>query len=81
MDIKISYLKDILIFLLIFILAPSVSWAYLDPGTGSFIIQILVATVVGTLVTIKMYWSKIIGIFKKKSENETEIEMDDSKEE
>jgi hypothetical protein len=33
--------------------------AYIDPGTGSMIIQILVATFAGALIATRTYWSKI----------------------
>ena len=44
---------------------PGTSAAYLDPGTGSFIFQIIIAGVVGGLYTIKTYWRNIKGFFKK----------------
>jgi hypothetical protein len=37
--------------------------AYIDPGTGSFLVQALVAAVAGIAVTLRMYWSKIRSIF------------------
>lgn len=33
--------------------------AYLDPGSGSFIIQMIIASVAGVAYAMKMYWSKI----------------------
>jgi hypothetical protein len=44
---------------------PETSAAYLDPGTGSFVFQILISGVVGGLYTIKTYWRNIKGFFKK----------------
>ncbi len=42
---------------------------YLDPGSGSFLIQLLLAVALGAGVAIKMYWSKIKTLFGgKKSE-------------
>jgi hypothetical protein len=38
---------------------------YLDPGSGSFILQILIATLVGSLFLIKTYWKKLQAFFKK----------------
>lgn len=38
---------------------------YLDPGSGSFILQILIATLVGSLFLIKAYWKKLKTFFKK----------------
>jgi len=39
--------------------------AYLDPGTGSYMFQILVAAVFGVTVTIKAHWHKIGARFRK----------------
>jgi hypothetical protein len=33
--------------------------AYLDPGTGSMILQMIVATVAGGLFLLKIYWSRV----------------------
>ena len=33
--------------------------AYIDPGTGSFLVQALVAAIAGIAVTTRMYWQKI----------------------
>lgn len=33
--------------------------AYLDPGSGSFILQIFFGLILGAGVAIKMYWRKI----------------------
>lgn len=39
------------------------SHAYLDPGTGSILLQSLIAGVVGGMVVIKMYWRKVKTFF------------------
>jgi hypothetical protein len=39
--------------------------AYLDPGIGSYVFQVLIATFIGGLVTIKMFWQKIRSFFTK----------------
>ena len=44
--------------------------AYLDPGSGSFILQLLLAALVGGAFIIKTYWKKIIGFFRKDSSRE-----------
>jgi hypothetical protein len=38
--------------------------AYLDPGTGSFIIQILIAGLLGSLFAIKIFFNTIKDFFK-----------------
>lgn len=53
--------------IMIFILAiPVNAQAYIDPGSGSFLIQMLFASIVGGLFTIKMYFQRIKVYVKKK---------------
>lgn len=47
-------------------------FAYLDPGTGSYLIQIIVGGVLGVGIVLKAYWSKIRSLFKKNKKQETE---------
>ncbi len=35
------------------------SYAYIDPGTGSYFIQFLLAALVGGLFTLKIFWKKV----------------------
>ena len=39
--------------------------AYLDPGSGSFILQILLATLLASLLFFKSFWRKVFSMFKK----------------
>ncbi len=36
---------------------------YLDPGSGSFLIQLLLAAALGIGVAVRLYWSKIKSLF------------------
>ena len=36
---------------------------YLDPGSGSFLIQLLIATLLGLGIAVRASWSKIKGWF------------------
>lgn len=38
-------------------------FAYLDPGTGSMLLQMLLGGVAGLIVAIKMFGKRILGIF------------------
>jgi hypothetical protein len=40
--------------------------AYLDPGSGSFLIQLLIAGILGAALAIRMSWGRIKGIFRRK---------------
>jgi hypothetical protein len=42
--------------------------AYLDPGTGSVALQLLLAGVVGTLATVRLYWDRIKTFFHRRQE-------------
>ena len=39
--------------------------AYLDPGTGSIVIQAVVAGAVGALALVRIYWSRLKGLVKR----------------
>ncbi len=45
------------------------AYAYIDPGTGSYLLQILIASVVSGLFFVKLWWAKIKAfVFRKKPE-------------
>lgn len=37
--------------------------AYLDPGTGSMVLQLLLGGAAGAIVVVKLYWQKVKKIF------------------
>ncbi len=41
----------------------SPAYAYLDPGTGSMLVQMLLGGVAGGLVIGKLYWARIKAFF------------------
>lgn len=47
--------------------------AYLDPGTGSLITQVVVAGLLGAGIFLRAFWKKI---FKKKNKPEEETDQD-----
>jgi hypothetical protein len=40
------------------------AYAYLDPQTGSYIFQVLIAASLSAVFTIKLWWTKVISFFK-----------------
>ena len=52
-----------IVFLLVF--QPR-AYAYLDPGSSGFFIQMLLAALVGLSFTLKAYWKKIKDFFTRK---------------
>lgn len=61
----VAKLLLLVIFTNLFIVTNS-AHAYLDPGTGSFIVQSIIATVFAVGMFAKMYWAKLTSIFSKK---------------
>ena len=57
---------------LLYLAFPSSAYAYLDPGTGSYIFQLLLAGIVGLLFLVKVHWQRIklffTGLFSKDSQ-------------
>jgi len=51
------------------------AYAYLDPGTGSIMLQIIFGGVAGLLVAGKLFWGRVVdffgGIFKRDSASES----------
>ena len=41
------------------------AFAYIDPGSGSMIVQMLIGTLVGVGIAIKIYWQRIKMKFMK----------------
>lgn len=50
--------------------------AYLDPTSGSMILQGLIAAFVGVAAVGRLYWTKIKNLFKSK----TKVELENEKE-
>ena len=45
------------------------AYAYLDPGTGSMMLQALIAGIAAVLVAIRLYWDKFKRLFSFRSRN------------
>ena len=55
------------------------AYAYLDPGTGSIILQLLLGGVAGGIVIFKLYWSKVksfFGVAEKPQKKREDVEGD-----
>lgn len=42
--------------------------AYIDPGTGSYMLQLLIGFAVGGLYLLKVYWRRITGLGRRNSD-------------
>jgi len=65
-------------FVLCLLAAPTPAFGYIDPGTGSMVLQILIGTALGSLLMIKMFWRQIKlmvgGFFRRKSAEAKTVE-------
>ena len=55
---------------------PAVYKAYLDPGSGSYLLQLLIAGLLGSFFVIRAYWKKITGFFTRRFNQEEEPKKD-----
>lgn len=44
------------------IFLPSPAFAYIDPGTGGMLLQLLLGGVAGAVVILKLYWRRLLSI-------------------
>lgn len=59
--------------LLPWLAAPKTAQAYLDPGTGSILLQVIIGGVAGLGVIAKLYWHRLrslLGLDKKPPQEE-----------
>lgn len=56
---RLSVFSIALFALLYVILFPLDGHAYIDPGTGSYILQLMAATLLALLFTLKVFWRRI----------------------
>ena len=46
-----------------FLTVPSNSMAYIDPGTGSYILQLILGVLLGIVFAVKSFWYRIRSFF------------------
>ena len=44
---------------------PHIVFAYLDPGTGSYVLQLALAGTLGAVDTAKHYWTRLKSLFRR----------------
>jgi hypothetical protein len=44
--------------------------SYIDPGTGSLVLQAIAGGVAAAAVTAKLYWSRVKRVFRREPDNE-----------
>ena len=46
-------------------LLPGLAQAYLDPGTGSYVLQILIGALLGGLFAIGIFWRRVVAFVRR----------------
>jgi hypothetical protein len=49
---------------------------YIDPGSGSVILQVLLGALLSIAVVIRLFWGKIKALFGKTNPEQSDIEED-----
>ena len=57
--LRTELLSALFLAVLFFLLLPGQAHAYIDPGSGSLIWQVLIAGLLSGLVLVKTYWHRI----------------------
>lgn len=50
---------------LMVVLTAAPAYAYVDPGSASMFFQILIGTLLGAVVAVKVYWNKLKSLFRR----------------
>ncbi len=69
-----------ILFVVVFILASDLAhpaFAYLDPGTGSMIVQLLLGGIAGMLVIGKLYWQRLKENFGEQNRQSSSSRKDE----
>jgi hypothetical protein len=64
------YKRFVIAFAVALLVIPAQAHAYLDPSSGSMLLQIAVGGILAGLVTLKMYWRKVRSAFRRKPSSE-----------
>lgn len=50
-------------------LAPGKAQAYIDPGAGGMLVQLILGGVAGAAVVLKLYWSRFKARFSRSTDD------------
>lgn len=65
-----QHLPRLAVLLLLSLALAPTSHAYLDPTSGSMVLQLIIGGIAGVGVVLKMYWHRILGFFGKKGQHD-----------
>jgi hypothetical protein len=58
--------------LVIFLTGTAPAYAYLDPGSGSMMVQLLLGGVAGFVVLVRLYWGRLLALLGFRREDKTD---------
>ena len=59
------YTAAVLVGLVVLLAVPQPALAYLDPGTGSMLLQVLLGTALGMAAAIAVFWRQVISFLSR----------------
>jgi len=59
---RIMHCSPFVVFGVLFLVRPA--YGYIDPGTGSYVLQTLLGLLLTVAYTMKIYWRQIAGFFR-----------------
>jgi len=65
MPSRLKLSAALLVALLLLVPAPPAE-AYLDPGTGSIVLQAIIAAIAAAAVALRLYWTRLKALFGRK---------------
>ena len=67
-------MKRIIYFACLILLLPELSAkAYVDPGAGSVLLQLILGGAAGLALIFKLYWNRIRNLFQKKTQDKIDV--------
>lgn len=68
MSLALGKITTFLIVVFAYLAFASPAYAYLDPGSASLLVQLLVGSVAGGLIVVKIYWVRLKRLFRRSPE-------------
>ena len=62
-----------------YFLTSASAYAYIDPGTGSYVLQMVIALLLGAAYAIRVFWTRLVAGAKRLFGKGGKEEEDDSK--
>lgn len=65
---KLFHLLLVVAFMLV--LSERPAHAYIDPGSGSLLLQLILGGVAALWVAVRLYWRRVVGMFSRGTESD-----------